>query len=105
MNTRPFSIFRSNIVWVGGGLFIGTRNVVIEFEKLYERAVLYFLDQKLMNSDQQVLYSLYSQEGRKALKPNIELQLYTPTGGGNPWFYLGYLCRKVVNRTKVEEFI
>lgn len=105
MNTRPYSIFRSNVVWVGGGLFIGTRNVVIEFEKLYERAVLYFLDQKLMNSDQQVLYSLYSQEGRKALKPNIELQLYTPTGGVNPWFYLGYLCRKVVNRTKVEEFI
>lgn len=105
MDTRPYSIFRSNIVWVGGGLFIGARDVVTEFEKIYEKAVLYFLDQKLMNSDQQVLYSLYSKEGRKALKPTIELQLFHPTGGGNPWFYLGYLCRNIVNRTNVVEFI
>lgn len=44
MNIRFFSIFCSNIVWVGGGLFIGIRNVVIEFEKFYERVVLYFFD-------------------------------------------------------------
>ncbi|XP_062607597.1 uncharacterized protein LOC134269424 isoform X2 [Saccostrea cucullata] len=98
MNIDPFSIFRHNIVWVGGGMFVGSEKLILDFEKLYHKAVLYFLDQKLMNSDQQVLYSMYSKKGREALKPNIELQLYIPKGSGNPWFYLGYLCLKDVVR-------
>nr|XP_022340728.1 uncharacterized protein LOC111135128 isoform X2 [Crassostrea virginica] len=104
MATKPYSIFRYNIVWVGGGLFIGAKDIVTKFERLYYKAVLYFLDQKLMNSDQQVLFSMYSKEGRKALRPDIELQLYIPKGHGNPWFYLGYLCRKTVQRNNETEF-
>uniref|UniRef100_K1R3V3 Protein htrL n=1 Tax=Magallana gigas TaxID=29159 RepID=K1R3V3_MAGGI len=100
MNIDPFTIFRNNIVWVGGGMFLGKGEVFLQFEQLYHRAVKYFLDQKLVNSDQQVLYSMYSKKGREALKPNIELQLYIPKGFGNPWFYLGYLCRKEVTLTK-----
>uniref|UniRef100_A0A8W8N4K6 Uncharacterized protein n=1 Tax=Magallana gigas TaxID=29159 RepID=A0A8W8N4K6_MAGGI len=100
MNIDPFTIFRKNIVWVGGGMFLGKGEVFLQFEQLYHRAVKYFLDQKLVNSDQQVLYSMYSKKGREALKPNIELQLYIPKGFGNPWFYLGYLCRKEVTLTK-----
>ena len=97
MDTEPSVIFRKNHVWVGGGMFLGTENVILQFAQLYQRAVLYFLDQNLMNSDQQVLFSLYSHMGRKALKPDVELQIYTPTGKGNIWFYLGYLCRKEVS--------
>jgi hypothetical protein len=101
MNIDPFSIFRHNIVWVGGGMFIGSGKVIMEFEQLYHRAVMHFLHSKLSNSDQQVLYSLYSEKGRETLNPHIELQLYHPKGPGNPWFYLGYLCRKeVVPRQK-----
>lgn len=100
MNIDPFMIFRKNIVWIGGGIFIGKGEKLLQFEQLYRRAVLYFLRQNLMNSDQQVLYSLYSKKGRKALKPNVELQLYIPEGSGNPWFYLGYLCKKEVSVTK-----
>lgn len=97
MNIDPFTIFRKNTVWVGGGIFLGKGEVLLQFEQLYHRAVKYFLDQQLVNSDQQVLYSMYSKKGREALKPNIELQLYIPKGSGNPWFYLGYLCRKEVS--------
>lgn len=97
MNIDPFTIFRKNIVWVGGGIFLGKGEALLQFEQLYHRAVKYFLDQQLVNSDQQVLYSMYSKKGREALKPNIELQLYIPKGSGNPWFYLGYLCRKEVS--------
>lgn len=97
MNIDPFTIFRKNIVWVGGGIFLGKGETLLQFEQLYHRAVKYFLDQQLVNSDQQVLYSMYSKKGREALKPNIELQLYIPKGSGNPWFYLGYLCRKEVS--------
>lgn len=97
MNIDPFTIFRKNIVWVGGGIFLGKGEALLQFEQFYHRAVKYFLDQQLVNSDQQVLYSMYSKKGREALKPNIELQLYIPKGSGNPWFYLGYLCRKEVS--------
>lgn len=97
MNIDPFTIFRKNIVWVGGGIFLGKGEALLQFEQLYHRAVKYFLDQQLVNSDQQVLYSMYSKKGREALKPNIELHLYIPKGSGNPWFYLGYLCRKEVS--------
>ncbi|XP_061162548.1 uncharacterized protein LOC133171765 [Saccostrea echinata] len=96
MGLDPLKIFRNNLIWVGGGMFLGSQKVILEFEKLYHKAVLYFLNQNLMNTDQQVLYSLYSRKGRKTLKPNIELQLYIPKGSGNPWFYLGYICLKDV---------
>ena len=50
-----------------------------------------------MNTDQQVLYSLYSQGGRQALKPEIELKFYSPGKyPGDPWFYLGYHCRNTL---------
>ncbi|XP_061179076.1 uncharacterized protein LOC133187678 [Saccostrea echinata] len=106
MNVDPFNIFRNNDVWVGGGMFLGSGKVILEFEKLYHKAVLYFLEQKIMNSDQQVLYALYSKKGREALKPNLELQLYIPKGSGNPWFYLGYLCvNDVLKERKIERQI
>ena len=93
----PSNIFRQNKVWVAGGLFIGTANLMLQFEQLYKRARNYFLDKKIKNTHQQVLYSLYSQERRQALKPEIELQLYPPGKyPGDPWFYLGYHCRNTL---------
>jgi len=78
-------------------MFIGTANLILQFEQLYKRAINYFLDKKIMNTDQQVLYSLYSQEGKQALKPDIELQIYAPEKYlGDPWFYLGYHCRNTL---------
>jgi hypothetical protein len=78
-------------------MFIGTAKLILQFEVLYKRAINYFLDKKIMNTDQQVLYSLYSQEGRQALKPDIELQIYAPGKyPGDPWFYLGYHCRNTL---------
>lgn len=73
----------------------------LQFEQLFHRAVLYFLDEKLMNTDQQLLYYIYSEKGREALTPNVELQLYIPKGPRNPLFYLGYLCRKEITKTKL----
>lgn len=100
-NVDPFTIFRSTLLWVCGGIFLGTGDVFLQFEQLYHRAVLYFLDEKLINTDQQLFYSIYSEKGREALTPNVELQLYIPKGPGNPLFYLGYLCRKEITKTKL----
>lgn len=94
--TDPIRIFRDNQLWVGGGMFIGLGTVIDAFDKFYQKAVDYFLDLKVMNSDQQVLYSIYTTRGRQALNPTIEVQPYKPKSAGNPWFYLGFLCRKVV---------
>ena len=94
--TDPIRIFRDNQLWGGGGMFIGLGTVIDAFDKFYQKAVDYFLDLKVMNSDQQVLYAIYTTRGRQALNPTIEIQPYKPKSHGNPWFYLGFLCRKVV---------
>nr|XP_022324365.1 uncharacterized protein LOC111124962 isoform X4 [Crassostrea virginica] len=93
----PEEIFRQNLVLVGGGLFICSRKIGIEFEKLYRKAVMYFLQQKIMNTDQQVIYAMYSEHGQKYIKPSIGLQMYIPQGGINRWFYFGYLCGALEN--------
>ena len=98
LNKDPVTIFRNNVVWIGGGLFVGSGKVLLQFEQSYHKAVLYFLDKKLMNTDQQVIYALYSDKGRKALKPDVKLQIYSPKGPGNPWFYLGYQCVKEISK-------
>ena len=100
MTTPPKRIFRGNKVWVGGGLAFGTAEVIAKFEEMYHKAFLYFLEEKLMNTDQQVLFSLYSDIGRRTLNPEVELQIYNPRGSGNPWFYLGFLCLKKLENNK-----
>ena len=42
----PSTIFRQSKVWVAGGMFIGTANLILQFEQLYKRAINYFLDKK-----------------------------------------------------------
>jgi hypothetical protein len=92
MNNSFKSIFHGNMVWVGGGLFVGTADVLLQFGQQYEKAVHYFLNLKLMDADQQVIYGMYSVAGRKFLNPSVELQLYTPPKGmasDSRWFHLG----------------
>ncbi|XP_033757503.1 uncharacterized protein LOC117339901 [Pecten maximus] len=87
-----------NHVWVGGGMFIGTADVITAFEAEYQRAVTFLLDKQLMSTDQQVLLSMYSLQGQKDLNVTVQLQLYsrkqneTNLKNDNPWFYLGYKC-------------
>lgn len=91
------SIFKENYVWVGGGMLVATKDVFLKFERLYHRAVVYFLRRRLMNSDQQVIYGIYCDEGRRVFSPEVNLQLFWSSGSrkvwtSNTWFYLGYLC-------------
>ena len=98
MSTEPSVIIKGNINWVGGGLFLGKRNVILEFSKEYKTAVDYFRSKKLMNVDQNIIYAMYTTKGRADIKPNIELQIYrNGTYKGDPWFYLGYLMKKELN--------
>lgn len=97
INVSFHAIFKENYVWVGGGMFVATKEVLLRFERLYHRAVIYFLRRGLMNSDQQVIYAIYCKEGRRVFSPEVELQLFWLHGSrkvstSNMWFYLGYLC-------------
>lgn len=87
------SIFKENYVWVGGGILVATKDVFLK----YHRAVVYFLRRGLMNADQQVIYGIYCNEGRRVFSPEVDLQLFWSSGSrkvwtSNVWFYLGYLC-------------
>jgi hypothetical protein len=98
--TDPITVFRENLVWVGGGIFIGLGEVIDTFERFYQKALDYFMKSHVMNTDQQMLYSIYTYKGREALEPPVELQIYTPKPPLNSWFYLGFLCRNVVKDLK-----
>lgn len=96
-NVSFSSIFKENYVWVGGGILVATKDVFLKFERLYHRAVVYFLRRGLMNADQQVIYGIYCNEGRRVFSPEVDLQLFWSSGSrkvwtSNVWFYLGYLC-------------
>ncbi|XP_060075779.1 uncharacterized protein LOC132555447 [Ylistrum balloti] len=98
LNVSYKSIVYNNQVWVGGGMFIGTADVLLALEKEYKRAVMFLLDKRLISTDQQVILSMYSVQGRKDLNTTLQLQVYsrrqneTNLKNGNPWFYLGYKC-------------
>lgn len=92
MKKNPEVIFRQNLVWVGGGMFFGTRGTLTTFIKEYKGAVEWYLDRSLSNSDQQVLYSMNTEGERARLNATVELQLYQWTSPGDCWFYLGYSC-------------
>ena len=96
MDMEMSRIFKEKMDWVCGCIFMGERNLVLAYTEQYKRAVDYFLSQRLMNTDQQVLYAMYSTQGRKLIKADIDLQLYKRENNchTNKWFYLGYLMRK-----------
>lgn len=88
LDQSPANIMKQNLVLLGGGLFFGERHYVIKFTVQFRKAVDFFLSQGLTNTDQQILYAMYSKTGRGSLKPEVELQVYTPPRD-HDWFYLG----------------
>jgi hypothetical protein len=89
---KPREIFRRNLVWIGGGFFIGEKGFMLKWTDIYRRHVEQYLAQGLMNSDQQVLYAMFA-TGDHQKKPRIGLQIYIAKKD-NPWFSLGYLSKE-----------
>ena len=90
----PFKkIIHENLVKIGGGMFIGTAEKIQEYNGQVRKAFEHLLELNLMDTDQQTLYSMYSNDGRREIKPSIEVQLYH--NKSNPWFHLGFASRDV----------
>ncbi|XP_041348323.1 uncharacterized protein LOC121367929 [Gigantopelta aegis] len=93
LNESPNEIFRTNLVWVAGGLVLGQKELFLKFIKTYRSAVERYLDMGLSSTDQQVLFAMYTQKEKDILKP-VQLQPYVWDVFGSCWYYLGYQCYK-----------
>ncbi|KAK7502521.1 hypothetical protein BaRGS_00006096, partial [Batillaria attramentaria] len=94
---QPEEIFKTNKYWVGGGMAVASGDTYLRYADDYHRALDYFLEAGLFNTDQQLIYSMFSDFGQKTLNVTSELQIYAwSTGPNTPecWFYLGFLCYK-----------
>ncbi|XP_070201839.1 uncharacterized protein [Littorina saxatilis] len=86
----PKTIFYSNHVWVGGGMFLATRDTMVKFCIEYQRATEYLLfARNLSSTDQQTLYASFTEEGRRDINFDVELQV---DPGSHGWFKLGFSC-------------
>ncbi|XP_050404519.2 uncharacterized protein LOC126820538 isoform X2 [Patella vulgata] len=92
-------IFLKNRVWVGGGMNLAKKEVSKEFVRLYRNSVDTLMQKSLMSTDQQVIYSIYSNKGRAIFNPTVEVQPYR----SNDWFYLGFLCHRSYNKSSFRE--
>ena len=98
MNVSFWPIFEKKLAWICGCAFIGKIDTVIHYTKQYKKSVEYFIKHNLMNTDEQILYATYTDQGRKELKPDVDLQLYNrPTNyTGNLHYYIGYIMRHFI---------
>ncbi|XP_053391829.1 uncharacterized protein LOC128554588, partial [Mercenaria mercenaria] len=86
--SSPVDIIRKSHLQVGGGLVFGEIHKMIKFSSQYRRAVEYFLSKNLTNTDQQILYGMFTEEGQKAICPEVEIQTYG-TADNRDWHFLG----------------
>nr|XP_022302478.1 uncharacterized protein LOC111110322 [Crassostrea virginica] len=97
--TTAKDIILKNLNWVGGGLFLGTPEVILKFHDQYQKAVMRYLGQGIMNVEQHILFAMYTRQERNKYSIRVELQRYTPgqrpVVNNNDWFYLGYVMYRV----------
>ena len=78
-------------MFLAGGIFIGRPEYLLLFVEDYRQAVEELIKMKIMSTDQQVLYSMYSPKSH--LQPRIPVQRYYGLTR-LWWFFLGDLCRE-----------
>ncbi|CAG2215433.1 unnamed protein product [Mytilus edulis] len=95
----PTEIVYESRFYIAGGFFIGRSKYLLMFAQDYKLAVEWMIDMNLMNSDQQVLYIMYSP--KSPFKPRIPIQtFFQPISlilrSTGRWFYLGKVCQNLI---------
>ncbi|XP_052104119.1 uncharacterized protein LOC127737454 [Mytilus californianus] len=91
-------IYKSSL-FIAGGFFIGRPDNLLLFIEDYKLAVESLLDMNVMNSDQQVLFILYS--SKLPFNPRIPIQTFfnpisLKKGRKDRWHFLGKLCQRFI---------
>ena len=83
-------IFKANLVWVCGCFFIGKIDVMFQWVIEYMQFTENFIRNGLMNSDQQVIFAMFSN-----YSPKSKIQTYFRHNSSyDEYFYLGYKCKE-----------
>ncbi|XP_033759844.1 uncharacterized protein LOC117342012 isoform X2 [Pecten maximus] len=85
-------IIADNMVWIAGGMFLGQPDYLLTFIADYKYSVESLIAQKLMSTDQQVLYIMYSKQSH--LRARVPVQMYYHNCRCD-WFFLGTICRYI----------
>ena len=97
-DVTPQEIINSNMVWIAGGILLGQAKYLLTFIEDYRSMVESMIVDRLMDTDQQVLYVLYSKQSK--VKPRVRLQTYHHKCRCD-WFYVGNL---MMYTTEIEYF-
>ncbi|KAK6989984.1 hypothetical protein BgiMline_013251 [Biomphalaria glabrata] len=87
----PYQIIEEDKTWVGGAMFLGRPEVVYVYTQDYMRSVEKLLSEKMMSTDQQVIYIMF--QPSFPIQPRVDIQIYT-THSTDDWFYLGYTIKE-----------
>ncbi|XP_071140675.1 uncharacterized protein [Mytilus edulis] len=95
----PTEIVYESRFYIAGGFFVGRPKCLLLFAQDYKLAVEWMIDMNLMNSDQQVLYIMYSP--KSSFQPRIPVQtFFQPISlilrSTGRWFYLGKVCQNLI---------
>lgn len=93
------TIITDDALWVGGGMLIGRPEYLMVFIDDYKRSVESLIDRGLMDTDQQVIYIMYTTA--EHLVPRVPLQLYYNRYILD-WFFLGKYCRHLWQRSQAK---
>ncbi|XP_060075018.1 uncharacterized protein LOC132554724 [Ylistrum balloti] len=93
-----FTIISEDAVWVAGGMFIGRPEYLKIFVEDYKRLVELMIARRLMATDQNLLYIMYTKA--EHVFPRVPLQTYSAPCKCD-WFYLGNHCRHVYQMSQV----
>lgn len=100
-NITARDVILGKMIWIGGGLFLGSPDTLLKFELQYKDRVMYYLSQELMGDDQAILYAMYTRLEREKNPISVEVQTYIPgtksVACSDPWFYLGCLMYQEVS--------
>ncbi|XP_067678462.1 uncharacterized protein [Haliotis asinina] len=102
-NIDPKAVLRSNLVWVSGGMVLGINETLQGFVQQYKWTVETLLKDGLSNSDQQVIYAMFSTSMQQRYnKKQIKIQSYMCHQGqlglygpDARYFCLGFLCKNI----------
>ena len=90
-SSNASEIVRLNLVWVGGGFFVGKTEVMRRWTTEYMNGVQKMFALGQMSTDQQVIYFILN-----CLRPRTTIQTYRGDERYSAWFHLAYVSGRLL---------